>query len=573
MRLQISKSANAASFYVVKSAYVNKKRRSVIVEKLGTDKYICKTYGVDDAEAWARAHVEELNRNAAKEESKIDISFSPVISIPKNEKRSFNAGYLFLQKIFYDLGLHSICTMIRRRHKFDYDLTSILSRLLYARIIFPSSKRSTCELSKRFIEAPSFELHQIYRALSVLADESDYIQSALYKNSIRYVQRKTGIIYYDCTNYYFEIEEESGNRKYGHSKEHRPNPIIQMGLFMDREGIPLAFCINPGNTNEQTTLRPLEQKLLSEFSMSQFVVCTDAGLSSIDNRLFNNKDGRAFITVQSLKTLKSFQKEWALEKSGWRIMGEGNAVYDLTKINEEEHNETTFYKERWFKENGIEQRMIVTYQIKYRDYLKNVRKGQIERAKSKVDHPSSLKRKNQQDPARFIGRESMTFDGEAADRDIYYINEEMIAQEELYDGFYAVCTNLDEDASAKEIVSINKRRWRIEECFRIMKHELQARPAFLSRDDRIKAHFMTCFISLILYRFLEKKLNGKYTPSEIISCLRDMNMTKLEGYGYIPSYERTDLTDELHSIFGWDTSKEIVSMSGMRNICKRSKNR
>ena len=307
--------------------------------------------------------------------------------------------------------------------------------------------------------------------------------------------------------------------------------------------------------------------------MSQFVVCTDAGLSSIDNRLFNNKDGRAFITVQSLKTLKSFQREWALEKSGWRIMGEGSAVYDLTKINEEEYNETTFYKERWFKENGIEQRMIVTYQIKYRDYLKNVRKGQIERAKSKVDHPSSLKRKNQQDPARFIGRESMTFDGEAADRDIYYINEEMITQEELYDGFYAVCTNLDEDASAKEIVSINKRRWRIEECFRIMKHELQARPAFLSRDDRIKAHFMTCFISLILYRFLEKKLNGKYTPSEIISCLRDMNMTKLEGYGYIPSYERTDLTDELHSIFGWDTSKEIVSMSGMRNICKRSKNR
>ena len=573
MRLRVTKSAHSNSYSVIKSAYINKKRTSVTIEKLGNDKYICETYGVDDAEAWAREYVAELNRKAKDEESKMSISFSPVASIPLGEKRSFNAGYLFLQKLFYDLGLSSICTMIKRRHKFEFDLTSILSRLLYARIIYPSSKKGTCELSERFVEAPNFELHQVYRALSVLAREADYIQSTLYKNSLKYTDRKTGIIYYDCTNYYFEIEEEAGIKQYGHSKEKRPNPIVQMGLFMDREGIPLAFCINPGNTNEQTTLRPLEQKLLTDFDLSRFVVCTDAGLSSTDNRLFNERDGRAFITVQSLKTLKKFQKEWALDPTGWRIMNGNEDLYDIDKLNEDIHHDTVFFKERWFKENGIEQRMIVTYQIKYREYLRGIRNGQIERAKKKVNTPSRIKSKTQQDPSRFIGRDSMTFNGEVADRDVYYINEEVIAQEERYDGFYAVCTSLDEDAPAGEIVSINKRRWRIEECFKIMKHEFKARPAFLIRDDRITAHFMTCFIALILYRMLEKKLEEKYTTTEIISTLRDMNMTKLEGYGYIPSYERTDLTDELHRLFGWDTSKEIVSIGGMRNICKRSKNR
>ena len=573
MRLQISKSANASSYYVAKSAYVNKKRRSVIVEKLGNDKYIRETYGVDDAEAWARAYVAELNRKAAEEETSVSVSFSPTAPIPLSEQRSYNAGYLFLQKLFYDLGLDTTCTMIKRRHKFEYDLTSILSRLLYTRIIYPSSKKSSFELSRRFIETPNFELHQIYRALSILASEADYIQSSLYKNSVEHVGRKTGIIYYDCTNYYFEIEEEAGIKQYGHSKEKRPNPIVQMGLFMDREGIPLAFCINPGNTNEQTTLKPLEKKLLTDFGLSKFVVCTDAGLSSTDNRLFNDKDDRAFITVQSLKILKKFQREWALDPSGWRSMDGQDELYDMSRLDEDAHHDTIFFKERWFKENGIEQRMIVTYQVKYREYLRSIRNRQIDRAKAKIARPSTINHKNQQDPARFVARASMTYEGEVAERDVYYINEETIVQEEQFDGFYAVCTSLEEDASAKEIVSINKRRWRIEECFRIMKHEFKARPAFLSRDDRIKAHFMTCFIALILYRFLEKKLGERYTTSEILSCLKDMNMTKLEGYGYIPSYARTDLTDDLHKIFGWDTSKEIVSIAGMRNICKRSKNR
>ena len=569
MRLRITKSAHSNSYSVIKSAYVNKKRTTVTVEILGNDKYIRETYGVDDAEAWARQHVAELNQKAKEEESSVSISFSPIRSIPLDKQRSFNAGYLFLQDIYYDLGLHKICTAIKRKHKFSYNLNSILSRLVYSRIIYPGSKKNTTEQSVRFIEAPDFELHQVYRALSLLASESDYIQSALYKNSLKLSKRRTDVIYYDCTNYYFEIEQADGDKQYGYSKENRPNPIIQMGLFMDRDGIPLAFCINPGNTNEQVTLKPLEQKLLSDFSLSRFVVCTDAGLSSNDNRRFNDRGGRAFITTQSVKKLKSFQEEWLLDPDGWQILGQPGRTIRLSDLDEEKDTETVLYKERWFNENDLEQRMIATYSLKYRDYLRALRQRQVERARKKVNHPSSLKSKKPTDDKRFIKEQRCTGDGEIADKAVYSIDEERIAQEERYDGFYAVCTNLEDDA--QEIVRVNQQRWQIEQCFRIMKHEFKARPAYLHRDERIKAHFMTCFIALIIYRYLEIRMDNEYTAERLITQLREMNMIKLEGYGYIPSYDRTELTDTLHKEFGFDTSKELISIAKMRNICKNTK--
>lgn len=569
MRLRITKSAHSNSFSVIKSAYVNKKRTTVTVEKLGNEKYICETYGVDDAEAWARAHVAELNRKAEEEESSVSISFSPVRSIPLNEFRSFNAGYLFLQDIYYALGLDKICTAIRRKHKFDYNLNSILSRLVYSRILYPGSKKNTFEQSVKYIEQPDFELHQVYRALSMLALESDYIQSTLYKNSLKLSRRKTGIIYYDCTNYYFEIEQAAGNKQYGYSKENKPNPIVQMGLFMDGDGIPLAFCINPGNTNEQITLKPLEKKLLEDFSLSRFVVCTDAGLSSTDNRLFNDRDGRAFITTQSVKKLKAFQTDWLLDPEGWKRFGVDNKTYALSSLDEETDQETILYKERWFKENGIEQRMIVTYSLKYRDYLRSLRGRHIDRAIKGIDHPSALKKSRQTDAKRFIQESRCTDDGVIAEHRIFTLDEARIAEEERFDGFYAVCTNLEDDA--QEIIKVNQHRWQIEECFRIMKHEFRARPAYLQNDDRIKAHFMTCFIALIVYRYLDMRLNGQYTAAQLISQLREMNMTKLEGYGYIPSYNRNELTDALHKAFGFDTGKELIPIAKMRNICKETK--
>ena len=569
MRLRITKSAHSRSFSVIKSAYINKKRTTVTVERLGNEKYICETYGVDDAEAWARNYVADLNKKSQEEDSSVYISFSPVRSIPLEEQRSFNVGYLFLQDIYYDLGLNKICTAIKRKHKFDYNLNAILSRLVYTRILYPGSKKSTWEQSQKFIEAPDFELHQVYRALSILSLESDYIQSTLYKNSLKLSSRQTDVIYYDCTNYYFEIEQADGDKQYGYSKDHKPNPIVQMGLFMDRDGIPLAFCINPGNTNEQVTLKPLEKKLLSDFSLSRFVVCTDAGLSSHDNRRFNDRGGRAFITTQSVKKLKAFQEEWLLDPEGWQVLGQPGCTMSLSDLDEEKGLETTLYKERWFNENDLEQRMIVTFSLKYRNYMRKIRGRQIEKVRTKLDHPSALKGKRPTDPYRFIKEERCTQEGEVAEHTLYSLDEDRIGQEEKYDGFYAVCTNLEDDA--EEIAKINHQRWQIEECFRIMKHEFKARPAFLQRDERIQAHFMTCFLALIVHRYLEIRTENRYTAESLIRQLRDMDMVKLEGYGYTPSYNRTELTDLLHQEFGFDTSKELIPIAKMRNICKNSK--
>ena len=569
MRLRITKSAHSRSFSVIKSAYINKKRTTVTVERLGNEKYICETYGVDDAEAWARNYVADLNKKSQEEDSSVYISFSPVRSIPLEEQRSFNVGYLFLQDIYYDLGLNKICTAIKRKHKFDYNLNAILSRLVYTRILYPGSKKSTWEQSQKFIEAPDFELHQVYRALSILSLESDYIQSTLYKNSLKLSSRQTDVIYYDCTNYYFEIEQADGDKQYGYSKDHKPNPIVQMGLFMDRDGIPLAFCINPGNTNEQVTLKPLEKKLLSGFSLSRFVVCTDAGLSSHDNRRFNDRGGRAFITTQSVKKLKAFQEEWLLDPEGWQVLGQPGCIMSLSDLDEEKGLETTLYKERWFNENDLEQRMIVTFSLKYRNYMRKIRGRQIEKVRTKLDHPSALKEKRPTDPNRFIKEERCTQEGEVAEHTLYSLDEDRIGQEEKYDGFYAICTNLEDDA--EEIAKINHQRWQIEECFRIMKHEFKARPAFLQRDERIQAHFMTCFLALIVHRYLENRTENRYTAESLIRQLRDMDMVKLEGYGYTPSYNRTELTDLLHQEFGFDTSKELIPIAKMRNICKNSK--
>ena len=374
MRLQIVTSKNASSLYVVKSIYENGTRSSKVVEKLGTYSELIKTLDGQDPVDWAKKYVEELNKKEKEEKRDVLVKYSPSKLIQTDDQRSFNGGYLFLQKIYHELGLHKICKEISEKYKFDYDLNSILSRLVYGRVIFPSSKLATHELSKKFIEQPNFDLHQIYRALEVLAKESDYVQSTLYKNSLKISKRNTGVLFYDCTNYFFEIEQEAGIKQYGYSKEHRPNPIVQMGLFMDGDGIPLAFSINRGNMNEQLTLKPLEKKILSDFELSKFIVCTDAGLASEDNRKYNNKNGRSFITTQSIKKLKAHLKEWALAPDGWKLPG-SEKLYDISKLDEMIDKATpedkvkiltgVFYKERWIKENGFEQRLIVTYSIKY----------------------------------------------------------------------------------------------------------------------------------------------------------------------------------------------------------------
>ncbi|OPL08908.1 MAG: transposase [delta proteobacterium ML8_F1] len=574
MRLKVSRSKNSASFYVTKTVYIDKKEKTITVEKLGTAASLREKLGGQDPYEWAKEYVAELNRKEQEDSRQVLIKRQQSKRIPKDTQQSFNGGYLFLQDIYHQLGLHKISKEISSKYKFTYDLDSVLSRLLYGRILFPSSKLSTFELSKNLLESSPLELQHVYKGLEVIARESDFIQSSVYRNSLEISKRNDKVLYYDCTNYFFEIEQESGLRQYGPSKEHRPNPIVEMGLFMDGDGIPLAFSIHSGNTNEQQTLLPLEKQIMNDFSLSKFVVCTDAGLSSMANRKFNNQQDRAFITTQSLKKLKSHLKEWALSPDGW-LLGSSPEPFNLESILQSEelterYWNATFYKERWINENSLEQRLIVTFSLKYQNYQRTLRNRQVDRALTLIEKaPSTLKKHRQNDYKRFVEQTSITDDGEIADREMYELDVQRILQEQTYDGFYGVCTNLEDEV--EEIIRINHRRWEIEENFRLLKTDFRARPVYLSRDDRIKAHFTTCFLALVLYRYLEKQLKEQFTSSQIITQLREMNFYHVPAEGYVPTYTRTDFTDALHKSFGFNTDYEIVSTKNMQKIFKQTK--
>ena len=575
VRLNKVKSKNAVSYYIIRSVRRDGKNSSEIVKKLGTEKSIKETYGVEDVDAWAKEQLRIMNEEEAASDHKVLIPLSTDRIVDTDKRLSFNAGYLFLQQIYYKLGLPSICRKIKKDNSFEYDLNEILSRLIYGRILYPSSKLSCYEQSQGLVEQPSFELHQVYRALTTLSENSDMIQAELYKNSKKLIKRNTGVLFYDCTNYFFEMERESGLKQYGPSKEHRPNPIVQMGLFMDKSGIPLAFCINPGNQNEQLSLKPLEQQIMRDFELSKFIVCTDAGLSSDANRRFNNYGERSFITTQSIKKLKADLKDWCLNPKGWELEG-SRKKYDISELEDtKENRKKIFYKqmliEGYDEERDIkfDQKIIVTYSLKYKEYQQTIRNRQIERAKKLISKPSSADKRSQNDAKRFIKKTPFTSDGEIASKAMYELDEAAIAEEARYDGFYAVCTNLDD--SPAEIAKINHDRWEIEESFRIMKSEFEARPVYLQRDDRIEAHFLTCFIALMIYRVLEKQLGEKFTCEEIIGALRDMNMRLIGEHGYIPCYTRTELTDMLHNNAGFRTDYELMTPKTMAGIIRRTK--
>lgn len=566
MRLRVTKSKNTDIFYVIKTVYIKGKEKTIIVEKLGNTSTIKSRTNGENPYIWAKKYVEELNKQEKENKRNITLEKSPSTIISLNKQKLFNIGYIFLEKLYYDLKLNKTCKKISERYRIKYDLNKILQDLIYTRIIEPCSKLSSFEVAKKFVEQPNYKLHDIYRALEVISNETDFIESEVYKNSLNVINRNSRILYYDCTNYFFEIEQAEGLKQYGKSKEHRQSPIVQMGLFMDGNGIPLAFNITSGNTNEQTTLKPLEEQIMRDFEMSKFVVCTDAGLASIDNRKFNNLQSRSFIVTQSLKKIKKHLQEWALSKDGWHTLGSKKEI-NLNNLTEEDYDKI-FYKEKWINENGLEQRLIVSYSQKYADYQKHVREEQIQRAKNIIENPGVATR-NLNDPKRFINVAAITEDGEIAEKKVKSLNIEAIKKEEQFDGFYAVCTTLEDDIA--DIIKVNKNRWEIEESFRILKTDFKARPVYLKRDDRIKAHFTICFLSLLIFRILEKKLKEGYTSKEIIKTLKDMNMFYEEAEGYIPVYKRTYITDELHNFLGARTDYEITSNKSIKNILKSLK--
>jgi transposase len=345
-----------------------------------------------------------------------------------------------------------------------------------------------------------------------------------------------------------------------------------MGMFIDGDGIPMAFSVFSGNENEQGSLKPLEQKIIKDFDKAKFIVCTDAGLSGMANRRFNSIHNRSFITAQSIKKMKDFQKKWALASHGWHIVGD-KRVYNLDEILTDEvlyakYHDATFYKETWWNEDGLEQRYIVTYSIKYMEYLRNIREKQLQRAQKKLER-GDVGRKGQNDPERFYEQLYFTMDGEIAGESATVIDMEKIRNEEQYDGFYCVATDLEDDAAL--ILKANARRWEIEESFRIMKTDFRSRPVYLQRDDRIAAHFLTCFLALFVYRVLEKRLNERFTTTEILKTLREYKLYRIEGEGWLPCYKRTKITDALHEAFGFRTDYQINTNSMMKKIFHSTK--
>ena len=592
-RIKISTSKNSKNYSIIEDYYRNGKRTTKIAEYIGSHNKIialAKKEGLD-IDTWLKNYLIKYKR-----EHNIPTEFDEVIIkkysnklIPKNIINKFNVGYLFLEDIYYSLKINKIVKNITKKYKFEFNLNEVLSNLVFSRIIYPSSKLKTYELSKNFIETPKYNLENLYRGLTYLNNELDYIQKEIYNNSMSIINRNTRIIYFDCTNYYFDINEEDSLRKYGKGKDGKAKPLVGMGLFMDGNGLPIAMNIYPGNENETKHLIPLQEKIEKDFNLKnkQTIICTDAAMCTDEIKKFNIKNGKSFVITQSIKKLKQEYKNEVFKDEDWRIVGDLTKTYKLREIlNDEEkcqkHYETIFYKIVQTETAHVVQDLIVTFQIKYRDYLRNVRNGQIERAKKKISssskgekiklsvNPNDYRRLIKEEISKSKKKEKNTkatnsIDGEKEEYYyLYSINEDIIKEEEKYDGYYGITTNLIGDI--QDILKISKNRWEIEESFRILKTDFDSGTIHLSREDRIKAHFLTCFISLLIYRILEKKLDYKYTNTQIISKLREMEVYEEKGSGYSPSYVRDDLTDDLHKVFNFRTDYEIVSYEIFKKI-------
>lgn len=591
-RIKISKSKNSKSYSLIEDYYRNGKKTSKVVHYIGNYTKVSKLASLENIsiDTWLNNYKDKYNKEHGayiEEKNEVIIKKYSNRLIPKNIILKFNVGYLFLKDIYYSLKIDKIIKKISNKYKFEFDLNDVLSNLVFSRIIYPSSKLKTYELSQKFLETPKHNLENIYRGLTYLNKDLDFIQQEIYKNSKAVINRDTRIIYFDCTNYYFDIDEETDFQKYGNSKDHKPNPLVGMGLFMDGNTLPIAMNMFPGNESETKQLIPLQEKMINNFDLAnkKTIICTDAAMCTDEIKQFNIKDGRAFVITQSIKKLKQVYKEEVFKDDNWRIIGDEKNIYKLSTIlNDEksckEHYETIFYKILQTETAHVVQDLIVTFQIKYRDYLRNVRNGQIERAKKKISTTESGEKiklsVNPNDYRRLI-KEEVSISENSLNEDkkketysySYSINQEVVSEEEKYDGYYGVTTNLNGDI--QEILNIVKNRWEIEESFRILKTDFDSGTIHLSREDRIKAHFLTCFISLLLCRILENKLNFKYTNIQIIEKLREMEVFEEKGTGYSPAYIRDDLTDDLHEVFAFRTDFEIISYEDFKKIFDKVK--
>ncbi len=615
MKAVFKRTKSATTAYIQKSIRRNGKCTTVTVKRLGTLKEIQERKGCADPEEWCRQEAIRMTREEKEGRKKIDISLSPAKLIEPDSHPLRNGGDLLMLGLYRQLGLPKICDAILKGSRAKYNLNEILQTLVTSRILFPCSKTRTMDFAKGYVKPPKFKGSDMFRALSLLSDNIDMIQAEVYRNSLSVIPRRDKVIFYDCTNYYFEIEDNDpdvvdketgevtiGLRKCGKSKEHRPNPIVQTGMFMDYDGIPLAFRIFPGNESEQQSLRPLEEVLNHRFGMADYVVSTDAGLGSGENRRYNMAEGREYICVQSIPQLPKEDREMCLRPEGWRIAFRKNAsrrepldcenpdcdVFNLERVVEEEKRrpgmlkDTTLYKEivvmKGQDGNKRPERVIVTYDHDFALYLKHKRAESLRRAKKLVDNKQTKSRQSQQDPRHYVTTMHMTKKGERAVKIEMAINTDIVAQEEALDGFYAYGTSLDDEAI--DVLRIRSFHHEIEHLFRTTKSFLDARPVYLSRQDRIKSHFLICFLAMVILKMLQRRLteanpdyykNKKLPIDTLINTLRDIRFAYFEGHGYVPMFNRTDLTDQPQQLSDVNISSQIIPTRKMTAIYRNVK--
>lgn len=601
MKLNYDKKSKDPTYFIQHGYRIGKKCTTKNVFRIGKHSELLKI--TDDPLAYAKEQVAKYKEEF--ENGKITIT----VPIDFNEKLKYtdsvsskstqrNIGYFFLQAVYDLLGIREFFDKITADKRITYDANLVNRFLTYARILDPDSKLGTYDKLNSYYEQPEFNYMHISRTMDLMYDHfQDYI-SNLYEKSSKIVKRNTTVCYYDCTNFYFEIESQDedyidevtgeiikGLRKFGISKENRPNPIVQLGLFMDGSGIPLTMCINPGSQNEQISTVPMEKELIRMFDGKDFIYCADAGLNSFDIRSFNSMGGRKFVVTQSIKKLSEELQNAIFSDNGFRLLSNDKPVrlselkeFDLEKIKTNNDDESksllALYNDKAYKilnadkaedtglyeikvlKNGkirkikskgtLKQDIIVTFSRKLMEYQRNIRARQIQRAKRIIRNmdPETYK-KGPNDVTRFIKRVK-----DAEQKEIYIIDNSVIAEEEKYDGFYAVATNLEDDV--KSILEINAQRYRIEDCFRVLKTNMMSRPMFHRTKSRITAHFMICFTALLIYRLLEAQLaeaGFHFTINEIIETLKNMEVTNKEDLCYKSTYESSQTLTALNTIY------------------------
>lgn len=610
MKLYYDKRLKDPTYYIQQGFRNGKKTTTKNIKRLGKHSELLLI--TDDPLEYAKNEVKKMNEEyrSGRSEFIVTMDFNeriPSTDSPCSNSTSLNIGYLYLKDIYAKLNLSDFFKSVSSDRKITYDCNKICQFLTYARILDPASKYGTYDKLDTYYEKPQVEYQHMIRFLDILDRNSDQYLKHLFDNSENIVKRDTSVMYYDCTNYFFETEKPDeeivdevtgeiilGLRQFGISKENKTSPIVEMGLIMDSRGIPISMCIHPGNTNEQLTAVPLEKEVIKMTGNKKFIYCADAGLGSYNIRKFNDMGGRAYIVTQSVKKLGQEIKDIVFNDSNYRLLSNDDAITlkEMRTFNKKDANnlslyndfaykvipantamDTGLYEEKVYK-NGrtkkvkakgtLHQYIIVTFSRKMMEYQRTIRERQLERAKKllRLKDPEKIK-KGPNDIRRFLKNTS-------SDTANYVLDMDKIHEEEKYDGFYAVATNLDD--SAKDILAVAQNRYKIEDCFRIMKTNFDARPVFLRKPERIRAHFLICYTALLIYRLMECKLDDNLThvtTSNLIKTLRNMNVVNMDDMYYKSIYSGSQALDALERCFELQLNRKYYKPSDLNKIVKK----